>query len=279
MPRGRLALRPPAGLLGPRLRARARQRRTTAPWPRRRRRCRRRSRAVSASRRRRPRARPARGRASHGRELRIASRESRARGCGRAPPARVAATVEALAPRLRVCARLGSVARVALGEKVTRVTHRGAHISAVGVGEVTHPHLHVDDVLGDEPRHCGRADVRHLGRHPAPRECCADLGDHALAAQSPVGPRIHDRTQPGTTGECAVTEVGCIRLDALTPQGVDASLELFRGAAVVEEHVGDGAALVVGGLRGDARTGIGLADAGARRDAAPWCRRRGRRRG
>ncbi len=76
--------------------------------------------------------------------------------------------------------------------------------------------------------------------------------------QSARGPRPLPARRDGCV---AVTEVGGIRLDALAPQGIDVLLELLRGAAVVDEHVGDGAALGVRGLRGDARAGIGLVEA------------------
>ena len=62
-------------------------------------------------------------------------------------------------------------------------------------------------------------------------------------------------------GPGAAREVDGIRLRALRPQGVDGALELVGRAGVVEDDVGDGAALRVGGLGGDAVPGVVLGEA------------------
>ena len=83
----------------------------------------------------------------------------------------------------------------------------------------------------------------------------------ARGSQSARGATTTSAARSGRRGPGAAREVGGIRLEPLRPQGVDGAHEVVGRAGVVEDDVGDGAALRVGGLGGDAVAGVLLGEA------------------
>ena len=117
-------------------------------------------------------------------------------------------------------------------------------------------HLHVDDVLGIHPRHGGRADV--VDPHGAVSACGVEPGHDPAGLIRPG--RVIGHHRGVATGRLPYLQVVRERQDPLVPEGTGLFDDGTGAARVVQPHIGDGAALLLGGLRRDAGAGIGLGE-------------------
>jgi hypothetical protein len=162
-------------------------------------------------------------------------------------PARVGGAVQPLGPGVA-----GHAARV-----VRPLPHppgqagRGEPLGQrVRLGERPHGQHQVDHVLGRQARHRGRADVRHLGG-----------GAHRQPDAGGQPGRLHRPRRVGADDPQLVVGLHASPLPHLFLEGaqpavvelVDPGVQLVDGVVVGQQHVGGGAALDVGRLRGDPR--------------------------
>ena len=172
-------------------------------------------------------------------------------------PAGVGAAVEPLLPVARVRSPVvHRVLDVALGPGEAQVPQGPHEGGVVGVRQVAHPHLQVDDVLGEQTGHARRADVVDPDR-PLAEGALEALGQPSrLRRPRPVVPDQGRHLRP--RGAAPAEDVVVERHQPVAPQRVDLGEELRRGALVVQPHVGRGPALVVVRLCRDPRPRVGL---------------------